>query len=532
MPGQGTLCRAASPHLFATLCVVRVCAAVVLLVHGTLLAHPCAPCHAREVEGYQRSAMSKSLRTARGEPGGVFDHAQSNTRFLIRSSQTAVFQRMQHDGETSDYRIDYVIGSGAHASCYLARVGDHLFESPICRYPDRGYAMAPGYEENRAPGFTRPVTVECLLCHSDSPLPIQGSLNRYQVPAFSQEAISCDRCHGDPSAHLKRPIPGSIVNPAKLPAAERDSVCERCHLAGAIRVLNPGRNLAGFHPGQTLESAFTTYVAAAPEGATAPLRVISQSEELAESRCWIASRGRMWCGTCHDPHDPPRDAGAYFRARCLGCHQAALPAAHPARTSNCLPCHMPRREAEDGGHTAFTGHRIGRRPQKADAAVPIQALRAWREPPAGLRDRNRALAWNYAGVRYASSTMLAQSYPMLIAVEKSFPNDPDVLRAIGNALLGRDRPADAARFFDRALALRHDDPSLEDDAGRACLAAGDKTTAARHFEQALHLDPLVLPDIEELLKIYRQSGDRDRETALMRRVQEAMKTDRVPAAKR
>jgi len=504
---------------------VRGCAEVlILLFQGTLLAHPCAPCHAREVEGYQRNAMSHSLRTAMGEPDGEYDHTKSNTRFLVRSSRSAVYQRTQHDGQNSDYRIDYVIGSGIHASCYLARVGDHLFESPICRYPDRGYAMAPGYEENPAPGFTRPVTIECLLCHSDRPLPIPGTLNAYRTPAFSEEAISCDRCHGDPAAHLQRPVPGSIVNPAKLPAAERDSICERCHLAGAIRVLNPGKNLTDFHPGQRLESAFITYVAAAPEGANTPLRVISQSEQLAQSRCMIASKGRMWCGTCHDPHNPANDAVAYYRGRCLSCHPQPLPAAHPGRTADCLPCHMPRREAVDGGHTAFTDHRIQRRPEKESPVAPIQALRAWREPPLAWRERSRALALNYAGIRYGSAAMVSQSYQMLLALEKTFPNDPDILAALGNALLNRNQPSDAARIFERALTARHDDPSLEDDAGRAYLEAGDKPSAARHFESALKLDPLLLPDIEALLLIYRETGDKERQSALTRRVQDAMIT--------
>jgi hypothetical protein len=477
--------------------------------------------------------MSRSLRTAMGEPDGEYDHTKSNTRFLVRSSRTAVYQRMQHDGQNSDYRIDYVIGSGTHASCYLARVGDHLFESPICLYPDQGYGMAPGYAENPAPGFTRPVTVECLSCHSGSPLPIPGTLNGYRTPAFSEEAISCDRCHGDPAAHLKRPIPGSIVNPAKLRPAERDSVCERCHLAGAIRVLNPGKNLTDFHPGQTLESIFTTYVAATPEGAATPLRVISQSEQLAQSRCSIASQGRLWCGTCHDPHDQPKDAVAYYRGRCLSCHQQALPAAHPARHTDCISCHMPRREAADGGHTAFTDHRIQRRPEKespaAPGAAPMQALRAWREPPALWRDRNRALAWNYAGIRYSSSAMVSESYQMLLSIEKASPNDPDVLAALGNALVNRNQPSDAAKIFERALTRRHDDPSLEDDAGRAYLDAGDKPSAVRHFESALKLDSLLLPDIETLLQIYREAGDRDRQSALMRRVQDAMRTGPQPA---
>ncbi|HXS97467.1 MAG TPA: hypothetical protein VN736_22870 [Candidatus Limnocylindrales bacterium] len=295
-------------------------------------------------------------------------------------------------------------------------------------------------------------------------------------------------------------------------------------MAGAIRVLNPGKSLTDFRPGQPLESAFTTYVASAPEGGGAPLLVISQSEQLAQSRCLIASQGRMWCGTCHDPHDPPKDAVSYYRGRCLSCHRQALPTDHRARATDCVSCHMPRREAMDGGHTAFTDHRIQRRPEKENPAVPIQALRAWRQPPAAFRDRNRALAWNYVGIRDSAFAMLSESYQMLLPLEKTFPNDPDVLAALGNALLNRDQASDAAKFFERALAARHDDPSLEDDAGQAYLNAGDKPSAARHFEKALTLDPLLLPDIEALLQIYRESGDKDAESALMRRVQKAMKT--------
>ena len=120
---------------------------------------------------------------------------------------------------------------------------------------------------------------------------------------------------------------------------------------------------------------------------------------------------------------------------------------------------------------------------------------------------------------------------MLLPVEKAFPNDPDVLAALGNALLNRNQPLEAARIFERALSVRHDDPSLDDDAGEAYLKGGDKqSAAARHFpKKALALDPLLLPDIEALLQIYRETGDRDRLSALMRRVQDAMRTGPLPA---
>jgi hypothetical protein len=468
--------------------------------------------------------MGQSLRSPGKEPDGDFEHVKSKTRFLVRSNQTGLFQRMQQAGQSSDFRIDYVIGSGDHASCYLARLGDHLFESPICYYKSRGYDMAPGYSDASAPAFTRPVTEECLLCHSGKPLPIPHSLNRYQSPAFAEEAISCDRCHGDTTAHLKLPAPGSIVNPRKLAPALRDSVCEQCHLSGVVRVNNPGKTAADFHPGLRLEDVFTTYVSTPRSQGTDSFKVVSQSEQLSSSRCALASNGRMWCGTCHDPHAIPADPVSYFRGRCLACHTHALPDSHPSPASNCISCHMPRREAEDGGHTAYTDHRIRRSPRQPTGAAPLNELIAWREPAPAFRERNLALAFNNAGLRHSSLTLLARSYAMLLEVQKKFPADPDVLAAIGVALLNRGDFLPAARLFDRVMELRPNDPADQDNAAMAWLGAGDKQTAARHFEQALALDPLLLPDIEALLRIYREAGDRAKETTLMDRVHEAMRT--------
>ena len=54
--------------------------------------------------------------------------------------------------------------------------------------------------------------------------------------------------------------------------------------------------------------------------------------------------------------------------------------------------------------------------------------------------------------------------------------------------------------------------------------SGPQATAAQRLEQALALDSLLLPDIEMLLQIYRESGDKAKETALMSRVRQAMST--------
>ena len=39
------------------------------------------------------------------------------------------------------------------------------------------------------------------------------------------DAIACERCHGDGTAHMRRPSAANIVNPAKLAGPARDSVC-------------------------------------------------------------------------------------------------------------------------------------------------------------------------------------------------------------------------------------------------------------------------------------------------------------------
>jgi hypothetical protein len=74
--------------------------------------------------------MAHSLRRAAREPEGSFQNAQG-IKFTVYSSEAGTFQRMERSGEVSEYKIDYVVGSGTHAFGYLIRTGDHLFQSPI-----------------------------------------------------------------------------------------------------------------------------------------------------------------------------------------------------------------------------------------------------------------------------------------------------------------------------------------------------------------------------------------------------------------
>ncbi len=466
----------------------------------------CAKCHPKESLGYQQSAMAHSLSNATAQPDGSFEHSFSKTKFVIRSGPSGMAQTFERGGESGEQKVAFVIGSGVHAYGYLVQAGDHLFQSPLSYYSNRHmWDVAPGYEESRSPDFSRPVTIECLLCHAGKPQPIPDTLNRYRSPAFAEESISCDRCHGPAGAHEKNPVPGSIVNPAKVPsAAARDSICEQCHLAGEVRIPNPGKSMADFQPGQRLEDAYTIYVASQPAGGT--LKVISHAEQLALSACARKSGGKLWCGTCHDPHETPALPAAYFRERCLSCHGVTLEKSHAAPGRDCIACHMPRLPARDGGHTAFTDHRIALRPApQSNTAQPANII-AWREPHPGLRERNLALALIAVGLQNESSQEAVRGFRILAPIEKDYQDDPAVLTSLGIVLLRAKQPAEALRRFEKVLLLRPAYAPYEVNAASALIAAGRKAEAVPHLERALGLDPLLKQAVELLSGLYTEQG--------------------------
>lgn len=429
----------------------------------------CSQCHPRETAGYEQSPMAHSLTEVTAQPEGSFEHALSKTTFTIHVSPSGMTQTLVHDGQTETHRVAYVIGSGAHAYGYLVLTGGGLFQSPISYYTTRHvWDVAPGYEQSARPDFSRPVTVECLVCHSGKPQPVPNTLNRYRTPAFLEEGISCERCHGPTEAHEKNPVPGSILNPAKLNGAARDSICEQCHLAGEVRIPNPGKSIADFQPGRPLEDAFTIYLA--PRSSSAGLKVISQSEQLALSACARKSGGRLWCGTCHNPHQTPAQPAAYYRERCLGCHAATLDKAHAAPGRDCVSCHMPRLPARDGGHTAFTDHGIAARPLpgKQDDLI------AWREPDPRFRDRNLAIALVSVGLENSDAQQVIRGYLMLNKLEKQFPDDPALLSTLGTVLLRAKQPAEALLRFEKVLRLQPGYPPYEKNAALARAALAGK----------------------------------------------------------
>ena len=478
---------------------------LVLLAPLPANAHPCESCHPKEVAAYARSGMARSLRRAADEPAGAFD--ASGTRFTIHAGRGATTQRRERAGDAFDYPVSYVIGSGNHASGYLVVADGHIFQSPVCFYTNRkAYGLAPGYERLPDPDFTRPVSDECVACHSGRAL----------------EAISCDRCHGPVEEHLRRPLPGSIVNPAKLAAAARDSVCEQCHLAGVTRIPNPGKGFADFRPGERLEEVFTVYVRASSPADARPFKVISHAEQLARSACARNSQGRLWCGSCHNPHPSTPATARTYAAVCQSCHAGKLAESHP-KAADCVSCHMTKRPAQDGGHTVFTDHRISRRPAAEESGAMPGDLVAWREAAPDFRARNLALAYLNAGIAARSPSEIVRGYRMLTDVERTAPGDIAVLRGIGRALLLGKEPREALRAFQRVLELTPDDAAAEEDTGAAYLESGDAESAVSHLERALQLDPLRLSAAATLREAYKKQGKNEKAASLAHPLETALR---------
>jgi hypothetical protein len=82
--------------------------------------------------------MAHSLRRPADEPVGSFEHAPSGTGFTIHSEKDGLWQRMERGGYVSEYRVDYVVGSGSHAFGYLVGIGDHLFDDGLRRTAGSG----------------------------------------------------------------------------------------------------------------------------------------------------------------------------------------------------------------------------------------------------------------------------------------------------------------------------------------------------------------------------------------------------------
>ncbi len=245
-------------------------------------------------------------------------------------------------------RIDLVIGSARKGQTYLFWKGNMLFELPVTYWTELdSWINSPGYPDG-SPRFDKPVVPRCLECHSSSFEWEPPPANRFNKASLVL-GITCEKCHGPGREHVELyrskvpPVAGAgkaILNPATFSRDRQVDACSLCH-AGAAEAL--GAPLS-FVPGEAIDD----YLYIPPSDKDAPVDVHgNQVQLLKESRCFRSSQ--MTCSTCHEVHQPQRDAAA-FSEHCLTCHKAEACGKYAemgkAIANKCVDCHMPLQESE------------------------------------------------------------------------------------------------------------------------------------------------------------------------------------------
>jgi tetratricopeptide (TPR) repeat protein len=517
----------------------------------------CAECHNDIAESFARHPMGRSLnpvaqanaieeftaeaRHPLGRDGFVYRVRREGER---QFHQEARLSPAGKEALVTEFEAVYSVGSGRTARSYFIERDEHLFMSPLTWYADHGWDLSPGYEVNNS-HFNRPVVSECLFCHANRALHVEGTLNGYKPPFFEGHGIGCQRCHGPGELHVAARKGSAtaepdvtIVNPARLEPRLRESVCEQCHLGGLVRVETRGRRREDFRPGLPWSAVEAVYLAATPSKSKTnelptregPDRFVGHVEQMHLSRCYTGSLGKLGCISCHDPHRLPEEASKakYYRRRCLECHGEAsckLPLdERRARGADdsCIACHMPRAHTQIQ-HAAATDHRI---PRSSDAPVqrpaptpspdwsPLIAFDLPSLPNVAAGNdpdetRNLAIALTMAMERHpevADATLLLPTIGLLEQALERDPSDDRAREAYAFALArGRDL-APALRQIEQVLEREPRRESTVVAAASMLTGVGQWSEAAERWDRARKLNPWIVRYWYELARCYARCG--------------------------
>lgn len=330
----------------------------------------CAGCHKNIAATQTHTAMAQTWQGAAAKQLPV-DYSESYTEgpapsitYLVQRTAQGFHYEVKMPGPNAfDFPVETTMGGMRHGISFLFRVPDvgglKLGRAPLVE--GRYLHYAPANRLERSPGFPeqKPVTYETAFGRVLSPQFERKCLTCHGQPrargTHVDVGVTCESCHGPGQAHLaalgKKSRDLAILNPEKLPVADRMRPCTQCH------------------------SGFSVVQDPLPDD----LLISDQVTALKNSECWRQSGGQIACTNCHDPHrDAPRaDLVVRSEKTCLQCHNARA-TDHAGlcpvnRQTGCVGCHMP--DAKKSPLTV-ADHWIRVHPEQHVKSPPVQA--AWR----------------------------------------------------------------------------------------------------------------------------------------------------------
>jgi predicted CXXCH cytochrome family protein len=488
----------------------------------------CRPCHQAIHDSYARTAMARTSGSASIGLEGTFQHAPSGVSYrVLRDGQhpRLTYERTDRAALQGTHALKYYLGSNTRGRTFLFEIDGFLYQSPINYYAGKkAWQMSPGFAQVREMPL-RPVDATCLFCHASRVQPTRpGTLNGFDNPAFLQDGVGCERCHGPGGEHVKANGRVSMVNPARLTGERRDSVCMQCHLEGEARIARAGRSQEDYRPGDRLSDFVTIFVR--EDDARQRRAAVSHVESLAVSRCKIESGDALSCLTCHDPHVTPAAAerAATYRAKCLGCHAPMAERHHP-REPDCTACHMPRMESADISHTVVTDHRIVRersaempRPRAVGRLIPFGAIPSGSSgpsPPSGPRELG--LAYGEVALR-GDAFAAGEAMRLLEEARQQQPADADVLTRLGYLYQARGDLEGAEQAYAQALKVDPRRAVVAGNVGVFDARRGLLTRSLQLWREAFETNPQLSEIGINLGRALCAQGDAAGAAAVLRRV--------------
>ena len=459
----------------------------------------CSKCHEDVFRKYLGTPMANASGLASDRIfTGEFHDSSSGIDYRISNNDGALWLNYARPGDPGlrgSRKLDYFLGSGHLGITYLYSINGYLLESPVAYYAEsQAYDMKPGLADLRTMPSALPMTRGCMRCHMSA---VQredpGTRNHFQGLPFLHGGITCESCHGDTAAHVTTAGKAPVINPIRLDAERRDSVCITCHLEGDTRIEHAGRVVDDYKPGERIADYLSYFVYASDSMRN---RGVSEIEELNLSKCKKVSGDRMSCTSCHDPHyvPPMESRAAFYRGKCLACHTASkYSTSHFNGNADCTSCHMPKGKVEKVPHIAWTDHRIRQNPDPAETSNAASADRElipfFQEK---VNPRDLALAY-YDLVLGGNASETEKAWRLLSLAEKSEPRDLPVLTALGYLAQIRGNSSLAMELYRQALQIDPIDVTATNNLAILLAKSGQLTSAETLWKKTFDLNE----DIDE-----------------------------------